>query len=221
MSSPKNPAGQNLLQQGKIRKLQHKPNFTLPVRIVNERITHDCRPLLPFITTDGRFPNVQGCWPIVTRAAQQPYLAKIDLKKAFHSIPLADDQIGAYAFELEGSYYAYTTMPMGATNAPKHFHGVMGILLSKLPFAHDIRYYQNDIFVAASDPQQLKRRYQQTIDYLAKQNFQINTEKSQLNCTDLLGYTLNNHTLSIPDQKWKRVGCASICRLSSSLWLGS
>ncbi|EZG51290.1 RNA-directed DNA polymerase, partial [Gregarina niphandrodes] len=137
---------QNLLQQGKIRKLPQKPRFTLPVRIVNERVTHDCRPLLPFITTDGRFPNLQSCWPIVTWAAQQPHLAKIDLKKAFHSIPLANDQIGAYAFELEGNYYAYMTMPMGATNAPKHFHQVMGIILSKLPFSHDIRYYQDDIF---------------------------------------------------------------------------
>ncbi|EZG51317.1 RNA-directed DNA polymerase [Gregarina niphandrodes] len=96
-------------------------------------------------------------------------------------------------------------MPMGATNAPKHFHQVMGIILSKLPFSHDIRYYQDDIFVAATDAKQLKQRYQRTIDYLMSQNFQINYDKSQLQCTDLLGYTLKNHTLSIPDQKWKRI----------------
>ncbi|EZG42905.1 putative reverse transcriptase [Gregarina niphandrodes] len=173
----------NLLTQGKLKQLNQRPNFTLPVRIVNERVTHDCRPLLPFITTDGRFPNVQSCWPIVAWAAQQPYLAKIDLTKAFHSIPLAQDQIGAYAFELDGKYYAYTTMPMGATNAPRHFHHVMGKILSHLPFASEIRYYQDDIFISATDQRQLKYRYEQAIKYLNNCHFQINHTKSQLNQT--------------------------------------
>ncbi|EZG68851.1 putative Pol protein [Gregarina niphandrodes] len=176
----------DLLNQGKITKLNHKPNFTLHARIVNERVTHDCRPLLPFITTDGGFPNIQSCWPIVAWAAQQAYLAKIDLTKAFHSIPLASDQVGAYAFQIDGQYYAYTTMPMGATNAPKHFHA-------------------DDIFISATNSKQLRQRYQKAIDYLIKCNFQVNKLKSQLNCTDLLGYTLNNHQLSIPEQKWKRI----------------
>ncbi|EZG42822.1 hypothetical protein GNI_220430, partial [Gregarina niphandrodes] len=81
----------------------------------------------------------------------------------------------------------------------------MGKILAKLPFANDIRYYQDDIFISATNTKQLRQRYQKTIDYLIKRNFQVNKLKSQLNCTDLLGYTLNNHQLSIPDQKWKRI----------------
>ncbi|EZG42745.1 hypothetical protein GNI_232180 [Gregarina niphandrodes] len=94
---------------------------------------------------------------------------------------------------------------MGATNAPKHFHAVMGKILAKLPFANDIRYYQDDIFISATNSKQLRQRYQKAIDYLIKCNFQVNKLKSQLNCTDLLGYTLNNHQLSIPEPKWKRI----------------
>ncbi|EZG42907.1 RNA-directed DNA polymerase, partial [Gregarina niphandrodes] len=96
-------------------------------------------------------------------------------------------------------------MPMGATNAPRHFHHVMGKILSHLPFASEIRYYQDDIFISATDQRQLKYRYEQAIKYLNNCHFQINHTKSQLKCTELLGYTLHNHQLSIPQPKWDRI----------------
>ncbi|EZG42813.1 RNA-directed DNA polymerase, partial [Gregarina niphandrodes] len=111
---------------------------------------------------------------------QQPLLAKIDLSKAFHTIPLTRDQIGTYAFEHRGNYYAYQCMPMGATNAPKHFHATMGTILKDLPFAEHLRFYQDDIFIAADNYRELNRRYNHTKQHLTTYGFKVNPQKSQL-----------------------------------------
>ncbi|EZG42997.1 RNA-directed DNA polymerase, partial [Gregarina niphandrodes] len=93
---------------------------------------------------------------------------KIDLSKAFHTIPLPTDQIGTYAFQHRDKFYAYKCMPMGATNAPKHFHLTMGTILKKLRYAEHVRFYQDDIFIAADDERDLKRRFETTKKYLTK-----------------------------------------------------
>ncbi|EZG43047.1 RNA-directed DNA polymerase [Gregarina niphandrodes] len=186
-------------------QLRTPPNFTLPTRVVKDRVTHDCRPLLPYVNDAGRFPNIQSCWPIITWGAQQARLAKIDLSKAFHTIPLPPDQVGTYAFRHRDKYYAYKCMPMGATNAPKHFHHTMGTILKRLRFAEHVRYYQDDIFIAAETSQQLKLRYEQTKQLLTTHGFKINNEKSQLQCTSILGYELFDHTLTIPKAKWAKI----------------
>ncbi|EZG42845.1 RNA-directed DNA polymerase [Gregarina niphandrodes] len=96
-------------------------------------------------------------------------------------------------------------MPMGATNAPKHFHATMGTILKDLPFAEHLRFYQDDIFIAADNRQELNYRYNRTKQYLTTYGFKVNPKKSQIQCTNILGYELSNHSLTIPTKKWQTI----------------
>jgi len=62
------------------------------------RITHNCRPLATGVTKTSRFPHSQSPLVIHRWAAAQAAIVKLDLLKAFHSVPLAEDQRRFYGF---------------------------------------------------------------------------------------------------------------------------
>ncbi|EZG42890.1 hypothetical protein GNI_212130 [Gregarina niphandrodes] len=79
---------------------------------------------------------MQAIGPVIAWAAGQQEIMKIDLSKAFHAIPIAEDQMNYYSFlGTDGTAYRYVRMPMGAMCAPKHFAVVMMKVLGQL---HDI-----------------------------------------------------------------------------------
>ena len=98
-------------------------------------------------------------------------------------------------------------MPMGATNAPKHFHQVMTAVIQKLSKSDQtyIRHYQDDIFIAGESEDEKIQRMQRTIKLLGEMNLKINTMKTETCCKTILGFTLDKHTLSIPIEKKEKI----------------
>lgn len=168
----------------------------------NFRITHDCRFINSFSDSSNKFPSEQFVEPLVIWARGRRRLGHIDLVKAFHTVPLAHSQRQFYGFECNGYTFRYIRMPMGAAGAPRHFHKIMGEVLSKLPheLLGHVRYYQDDILYDASIP-----NLQSAIMSLLRSfNFVLNLEK----CHDgdvipILGFEWNNktRTLTIPAEK--------------------
>eukprot|EP01053_Blabericola_migrator_P002567 Blabericola_migrator_1__2566@NODE_1724_length_3921_cov_660_524131_g1114_i0_p1_GENE_NODE_1724_length_3921_cov_660_524131_g1114_i0NODE_1724_length_3921_cov_660_524131_g1114_i0_p1_ORF_typecomplete_len448_score83_24RVT_1/PF00078_27/4_1e10RVT_1/PF00078_27/27RVT_3/PF13456_6/1_9e03RVT_3/PF13456_6/1e05RNase_H/PF00075_24/27RNase_H/PF00075_24/0_057DNA_pol_viral_C/PF00336_18/0_026ImpA_N/PF06812_12/0_043Speriolin_C/PF15059_6/0_085Speriolin_C/PF15059_6/4_5e02Speriolin_C/PF15059_6/5_6e03Maf/PF02545_14/0_075Cl len=73
-------------------------------------------------------------------------------------------------------------MPMGAQGAPKFFNHVMSLIMKKLPdhLKNQIRFYQDDIFVAGEDEAQMKTNYQEVKSHMEKQGFKLNMDKSSM-----------------------------------------
>ncbi|EZG56861.1 RNA-directed DNA polymerase [Gregarina niphandrodes] len=92
---------------------------------------------------------MQAMGPVVAWAAGQKNLAKMDLSKAFHAIPVAEDQMNYAILDSRGQAYRYRRMPMGAMCAPKHFSMVMGKVLGELSDYDKVhvRSYQDDVVV--------------------------------------------------------------------------
>ena len=169
-----------LLQRGAIERTSDTC-VTLPAHVVGDRVTHDCRRLAPFVNKESKFPGLQLPTHIQSWALCQSHIAKIDLSKAYHSIPLDVSQRKYYGFlGPDGQRYRYTTMPMGAQGAPKHFHTVMGAILQRLPtaIATCVRYYQDDIFIAAQNLSELQLRHSLVRKHLVDHGFLINEDKS-------------------------------------------
>lgn len=192
---------QTLLAQNKIQLIApEKVKHILSTVVIGDRITHNCQDLYPYIAETGRFPQGQAVGPIVLWSIGKAHLAKIDLTKAFHTIPLHPSQRPYYCFEHKGKYYQYNCMPMGAKTAPKHFHTVIRNILAQLPFCDDIRNYQDDIIITAKNHTELVTRYNLTRQLLQQYNFKVNEEKSELPAQTILGYNVMNK-ISIPPAK--------------------
>ena len=184
------------------------PKALLATVVVKDRVTHNCAILSASVRKDGRFPNSQLPQSIWTWSRTVPYLCKIDLSKAFHSIPLQEDQKPYYCFHFQGDHFRYNKMPMGAQGAPKHFHAVMGKIIATLPFAEHVRFYQDDIFIGGSSEDEALQRADRCQTTLENLGFKLNLEKSGYDeKTYVLGmiHDRREKALYIPDEKIRRL----------------
>ncbi|EZG42771.1 RNA-directed DNA polymerase [Gregarina niphandrodes] len=151
--------------------------------VVGKRVTHNCQPLYPYTNSDGKFPNAQAIGPVIAWAIGQRVIAKIDLSKAFHAVPIVKQQQPYYSFlDARGRCYCYKKMPMSARTAPKHFANVMSLVLGRLQTDDriNVRSYQDDIIIAANTREELRERYKRVTNHLRSLEFKINPEKPSL-----------------------------------------
>ena len=74
------------------------------------------------------FPNMKD---LPDEAAANTILSKIDLKSAYHQIPLHRKDISFTAFEVNGRFFEITKFPFGDTNAVVTFQREMTAFLRR------------------------------------------------------------------------------------------
>ena len=169
------------LSRNVVEVINYKPRMVFNPVIVGERVTHNLRPSYPYVQKDGKMPREQNATPIIAWATSKHTIMKIDLTKAFHSVPVAEDQVGNYSFLFEGVFYTYRRMPMGAHCASAHFHKVMLYVLSHPSDMREVRHYQDDIIICGKNRQECLRRYDRVKDLLVQHGFKLNPVKSSTN----------------------------------------
>ncbi|EZG42780.1 RNA-directed DNA polymerase, partial [Gregarina niphandrodes] len=150
--------------------------------------------------------------PVIAWAMGQRVIAKIDLSKAFHAVPLVEHKRPYYSFlDPEGNCYCYARMPMGAKTAPKHFANVMNLVLGQLATEDqvNVRSYQDDIVIAANSREELDIRYEKVSEHLRRCGFKINKDKSsKAESLDVLGYRFEKKKVTIPLKKERSIRSA-------------
>ena len=92
------------------------------------------------------FPEMEV---LLDKATNYHYFSKIDLKAAYHQVPLKEGDIKYTAFEVNGKLYQFTRLPFGLTNALPCFQRKMDDFLEKqnLTGAHP---FLDDVIVGVS-----------------------------------------------------------------------
>ena len=75
------------------------------------------------------------------------YYSKLDLKAAYHQIPLHDADKSLTAFQADGRLFQYTRLPFGVTNAVSAFQRVMDELISSHNLSGTYAYLDDVIVV--------------------------------------------------------------------------
>jgi len=130
-------------------------------RYLNSITIHDAYPM-PLIT--DILNNLHG----------QQIFSKIDLKKAFHQIPVAIDDIPKTAVITPFGLFEYLMMPFGLRNAAQSFQRHIDNVLSDCPFS---RPYLDDILVFSPDLQTHKSHLSSVLKKLNDHNLVINLKK--------------------------------------------
>ena len=139
------------------------------------------------------------------------YLASIDLKDAYHSVPIAKSHRKYLSFIWNGVTYQYTCLPNGLSAAPRYFTMLTRVLFQKLrERGHISTTYIDDCLLISPNMDDAKENVKDTIATVNEAGFTVHPEKSVLEPRreiTYLGFVLNSASMKIrlTDERAERI----------------
>ena len=129
------------------------------------------------------------------------WLASIDLKDAYYTLPIHPDDRDYLCFQWQGQFYRFTCLPFGLSSAPYLFSKTLKPIFSKF---HGKGFqgfgYIDDSFIISESYEECCKAIKYLSDLYENLGFRLNREKSVLQPTKrltFLGYVIDSTDLSI------------------------
>lgn len=119
-------------------------------------------------------PLIQDAFKLLNKKS---VFTTLDLKKAYHQIPMHRDDIQKTAITTPWSLYEYLVMPIGLKNATQTFQRYMNHIFKDLNF---VFIYVDDIIIASKNPEQHRQHLHQVLQKLEDNSLTINIEKCNI-----------------------------------------
>jgi hypothetical protein len=169
------------------------------------RICCDLRSLNKAVIVD-HFP-LPTIDEIYTEIQDAKVMSKIDLRQAYHHMPLTEDCRDYTAFNTHIGSFRYKRLPMGLVSAASVFQKMMTQILSGV---EGVVCYQDDILIFGADREQHDKTLREVLRRLALHGLRVNKDKCVFHqeAVEFLG-----HTISAKGIQPKRDNVAAIQKL--------
>ena len=139
------------------------------------------------------------------------FMAKLDLKNAYLSVPMSKQTYRYLRFAWEGKVFEFSSLPFGLAPAPIVFTKLLKPAAAFLR-RHGIwiHIYLDDMLLMAPSASQMQCHVVIASEVLTRLGFVLNLKKCETEPTQLiefLGFTVNSEsmTLSLPDSKVSKI----------------
>jgi hypothetical protein len=179
--------------------------FVVPKQPEGWRPVLNLKPLNKFLVYQHF--KMENWYQIRNLIKPESYLARIDLKDAYLSVPMHADSFRYLCFDWQGIRYAWTSLPFGLSSAPRVFTKIMKPVIASLRSQGITLFiYLDDILIAHLKACRLAEQVKITVDLLESLGFLVNRDKSDLiprQSTVFLGFTIDtvSFTLTLPQMK--------------------
>lgn len=135
------------------------------------------------------------------------YMASVDLRHAYYTIKIAEEQQRFLCFKWQGRIYQFTCLPNGIAEGPRLFTKLMKPVYAKLrEMGHVITSFIDDTLIAHSTLSGCFESVNATVQMLKNLGFCINEDKSLLIPTTRLEYLGNvidsvSMTVTLPERR--------------------
>ena len=136
------------------------------------------------------------------------WMASVDLKDAYYSVPVAQEERKFRRFLWEGQMFQSVALPNGLASVPRIFTKILTPVYAKLrESGHECFPYIDDSFVIADTVKQCQETVKILCEQLDKLGFVIHTERSVIRLTQNLiffGFHLDSREMKVCPTKKKR-----------------
>ena len=168
----------------------------------NER--HKRRMVIDYSQTINRFTYLDA-YPlptieeIVSKVSQSKIFSTIDLKSAYHQIPILEQEKQYTAFQALGQLYQFRRVPFGVTNGVAAFQRVMDGIIRKENL-EGVYAYLDDVTICGKTQNEHDKNLKAFMQGVEKYGLTLNYDKCSFSKTSicLLGYLIENGMLK-PD----------------------
>ena len=115
------------------------------------------------------------------------YLAKIDISKAYRSVPVHPDHWELLSYMWRGVYYTDTRLPFGLSNAPEIFcrlTAMIRLMMARRGFS--VIVYVDDFLIINVEQTEARAAYESLLSLLLDLGFTVNAKKCTPPCRDLV-----------------------------------
>lgn len=208
-----------LLFKGVIERTGHTGNgivsnvFVRPKKDGTYRMILNLKPLNEFVVYQHfKMDNILTALKLMRPKC---FMASVDLKDAYYSVPIALEDRKFLKFEWKGAYYQYTCLPNGLACAPRLFTKILKPIYAHLhSVGHVSMGHIDDSFLVGYTRSACELNIQHTVECFDSLGFVIHPEKSVLIPTqelEFLGFLLNSISMTIRLPPSKAAHVKSAC----------
>ncbi|XP_054259721.1 uncharacterized protein LOC128984427 [Macrosteles quadrilineatus] len=184
---------QLLLKEGTIE--ESRSPWRAQVLVVSSD-NHKRRMVVDYSQTINRFTELDA-FPlpriddIVNKVASYKVYSSIDLKSAYHQIPITENDKPYTAFEACGNLYQFTRVPFGVRNGVPAFQRTLTNIITYEKL-EGVQVYLDDVTICGNDQAEHDRNLSNFMKAVSKYNLTLNKHKCKFSTAmiHLLGYVI-------------------------------
>ena len=209
-----------LLSKGVLEKTEHAEGdflstiFVRPKKDGSYRMILNLKPLNEFVSYyHFKMDTIHTALKLMRPGC---FMASVDLKDAYYSVPVAKKHRKYLKFEWQGSCYEYTCLPNGLACAPRLFTKILKPVYSHIrSMGHICMGHIDDSFLLGHDHTACQRNVQDTVDTFHNLGFVVHPVKSVFIPTqeiEFLGFLLNSVLMTIRPPPTKAAHVRTTCQ---------
>ena len=144
------------------------------------------------------------------------FMASIDLKDAYYSIPVAKGDRKYLMLEWQGSYYQFTCLPNGLSCAPRLFKKILKTFYAHLRMqGYTCMGHIDDSLLIASTYDDCTCNFTATVELLTKLGFVVHSDRSVFEPSqeiEFLGFIINSLNMSVTLSTAKAAKVQNACQ---------
>ena len=196
----------SMLKKGIIREtLQEEDQFVSPIFLVEKKDTGKFRMILNLKRLNEKIEykkfKMETVYTALQLITKNCYLASIDLRDAYYSVPVHPDYQRYLKFQWEDKLYCFQVMPMGLGPVPRKFTKLTKPILSYLhDKGHVVSSYIDDSLLVGKSEQDVIKNVQDTVEIFDDLGFSVHDEKSQfipVQEIEYLGFIINSNDMTV------------------------
>ena len=186
---------EKLLAEGTIEP-SHSP-WRAQVLVVQETENHRKRLVVDYSRTVNKYteldayplPNIEF---LAQKVSQYRIFSTLDLKSAYHQLPILEHERPFTAFEANGRLFQFTSIPFGVTNGVSAFQREMDRLVDVHKLQGTFPYMDN-ITIGGMDQAEHDINLQRFYEVVKKYRLTLNTNKSIISVSEvnMLGFKIS------------------------------